>query len=222
MRVFGRRHGHVEDGLRQHAFRQVVVPFEAPAVGRGDAAGPEQPFEGVLGVAPAPPAARAFLALQGGSGDRSTLGDLAMDLFYIGGVLASPFGEAEIHFVAARGPLHAPAHQRPGLDRQERGLVRPVFEDRALARDGGVIEQGHGVGAKPRIERHIVRAHHRADGIDLQQAGSRQHPGEVAAVRRADRFRVDEALRAERDAAGGGGRDFFLHAEAVLIIRECR
>jgi hypothetical protein len=58
VRRFGRRHGH--DGGRQDAFGQIVEALEpAPRMG-GDAAGPEQPFEGVLLLAPTPPAAGAL------------------------------------------------------------------------------------------------------------------------------------------------------------------
>ena len=49
--------GRVEDRLRQHALGQVVERSKPRRECGGDAAGPEQPFEGVLGVAPAPPAA---------------------------------------------------------------------------------------------------------------------------------------------------------------------
>jgi hypothetical protein len=45
-------------------------------------------------------------------------------------------------------------------------------------------------------------ANHGADGIDLQQAGAREHAGEVAAVGRATWTGIEKPLRCECDAPG--------------------
>ena len=176
----------------------------------------------MLGVAPAPPAAGAFLAFEGGSGDRTAFDDLAIDVFNVGGAFAAPLGQPVIHFLAALGPLHAPAHQWIGFDRQKGGFVRPIFEDLALTRHGGVVEQGERVGAKPRIERHIMGTHHRADGIDLQQTGPGKNAGQMAAIRRAAGARIGKPLCGKRDASGHGERDFFLHADGILLAFDQR
>ena len=60
-----------EDLGRNDALRQVVDPLEAAAPRRGrDVAGPEQPFERLLGVAPFPPARSAafFVKIRGPPG----------------------------------------------------------------------------------------------------------------------------------------------------------
>jgi hypothetical protein len=61
-----------------------------------------------------------------------------------------------------------------------------------------------------------MSAHHRADGIDLQQAGAGQYTGEVPAVRRTDWAGIEKPLGGKRDAPGHGERDLFLHAGITL------
>lgn len=66
----GRR--KVSDSLRDDPLRQVIDPRKAaaPRCG-GDEGGPEQPFEGMFGMAPVPPAAPALAVLEGGGGERA-------------------------------------------------------------------------------------------------------------------------------------------------------
>ncbi|WP_395451496.1 hypothetical protein ACHMW7_14800 [Aminobacter sp. UC22_36] len=54
-------------------------------------------------------------------------------------------------------------------------------------------------------------AHDGADRVDLEQADAVEHTLEMPAGDRARRARVSKSLGRERDAAGGGEREFFLH-----------
>ena len=216
VRVGGFRDRRIEDGGRQHALGQIVEPLEAAARMGGDASGPEQPFEGVLLVAPAPPAAGTLCAVDVGGRDRAACGDFPIDVLDQAGMFAAPFGQSPIHFLAPAGALHAPAHQRICLDRQERRLVRPIFEQPALASRSRIVQQRHRIRPEPRKQRHVVRPHHGADRIDLQQADAGKDPVQMTAIDRARRARIGEPLRGQRDAPRRGERYLFPHYERVL------
>src|SRR5690606_40049135 len=109
-------------------------PLEAPARMGGDAAGPEQPFESVLLIAPAPPAALALGTVYVGGGNRPARFHLGEYLIDETALVGRPAREAlvDLAVVVGAGAFHAPLQQRPGLDRQERCLVSPVLEQAAL------------------------------------------------------------------------------------------
>ena len=201
---------HIEHGLGQHALRQIVEPLEARlALGGGDAPAPEQKFQRVLGLAPPPPAAFAALAVEVRTAHRPVLFDIREHLFDEVGAFAAESGQRAVYALAVRSLLHAPAHQRIGFDRQQRGFMRPVFKQQALAPDGCAVEQRLRVRAESREQRHIMRPHDDADGIDLEEAETGQHFLQMAAVDGSGGFRVRETLRLENDAARRLQRDFF-------------
>ena len=106
--------------------------------------------------------------------------------------------------LAAIGPRHPPAQQRMQRERQQRGLVRPIFEQPPfpLAPPGGAIEQRPVVRAEPREGRKIMGPGQHVDAVDLVQP----QPVEIAAKRRPvgyRRLRGAEALRRQRDPPGG-------------------
>ncbi len=177
----------------------------------GDAAGPEQPFEGVLLVAPAPPAALTLGAVDVGCGDRTAVFDFGVDVLDQAALFGGPTRQplVDLAFVVGGGALHAPLHQRPGLDRQVGGLMRPVFEQPALAADGGVVEHRHRVGTEAREQRHVVGPDHGADRIDLQQAEPGKHAVEMTPVDLADGPGVAKALRGQARCGGPAAREIF-------------
>src|SRR5262249_29977010 len=175
--------------------RQIVDALEArPALGGCDSSGPEQPFERRLGVAPAPPAAMPALAVEIRGGERAALYYLAIDTLDVVGIIAAEPGYSLVDTLAARRPLHAPAHQRPGLDRQERCLVRPVFEEQPLPALGRAVDQRERIGAEPGKHRHIVRPDKHVHGIHLQKPVAGEHLLQVAAVGRTYGPRLGKAL----------------------------
>ena len=101
--------------------------------------------------------------------------------------------------LATAALLHAVAKERVAAGRDERGGVAPVLEELTAA-VRHLIEQFHAVGAEPREERHVVRAHQHVDGVDLQHPGAVEHASQVAHVDATRRARLGEALRGERDA----------------------
>ena len=105
------------------------------------------------------------------------------------------------------GALHAPAEQRLRRQRQQRGLVRPEFEQAALAlaAPGQAIEMVAVVVAQPREQRQVMRARQHVDGVDLQQAEAVDGASDMADVGRAVGARRAKALRGERDSTGGSG-----------------
>src|SRR3954464_1764375 len=101
----------LDDRPRKHTLRQVVVALETFTRGSGDAPCPEQPFEGMLGVAPAPPAAGTLVAVEAGSGDRTVGLDLAVDALDIVCFLAGEPRQRAVGADTVHRAAHAPAHQ---------------------------------------------------------------------------------------------------------------
>src|SRR5260370_19909397 len=121
---------------RQHAFREVVDAFEGAAPRRGgDQPGEEQPFDREFAVVPAPPGAAAFAAVgQFGGRQRAAIRNLAQYLVDVRSLLEAK----DMHLALAvalvlAGALHAPAEEGMRRQREQRGLVRPEFEQLALA-----------------------------------------------------------------------------------------
>jgi hypothetical protein len=76
--------------------------------------------------------------------------------------------DASPHTLPPLRPGHAPAQQGLVPDRQERGLMRPIFEQPArLFSPGGAVQLLARIGAEPGEERHVVRPHQHVDAVDL-------------------------------------------------------
>ena len=105
-------------------------------VRRREVAGPEQPLEGVLGLAPAPPTALAFPAAgavrQIARGLRPFGPDAVQHRHRGWARLAGEDLEPAVAALAAVRPRHAPAQQRLQGERQQGALMRPIFEELAL------------------------------------------------------------------------------------------
>jgi hypothetical protein len=67
---------------------------------------------------------------------------------------------------------------------QKRRLMRPVLEQRPLAAPGGLVQHILRIGPKTGEQRHVVRPHQHADGIDLKQPGALQQAAEMTALKR--------------------------------------
>ncbi len=211
-------------GKRKHlagydALGQVVDPLEiAAARGGGDMARPEQPFERALGVAPLPPARLPPVRFEVRSGERSVQADAVEQGHGLGPafpcIVAHP-GPARL---AAIGLCHAPAQERMGFEGQQRGLMRPVFEQLSAAHTsraglrpradtpGQAIEVRPVISANPRESRKIVRAGEHVHAVDLEQVEAVQHalqPGR-AGLRR---MPCCKTLCGERDAPRLGQTD---------------
>src|SRR5690606_4225727 len=65
--------------------------------------------------------------------------------------------------------VHAPAHERPTADWNDRGLVRPVLDVWTLLREGEPVEGSLVVGTQPGEGRQVVAALEDVDRIELQQ-----------------------------------------------------
>ncbi len=127
----GRR---AEDRVGQHPLGEVVDPLEAaPGQGR-DLAGPEEPFEGSLAVAPTPPGRLGPAPVREFAGaDRSSFRDLPADPVDEIRPLPPEPRDAAVDPLAARGPSHAPAQERVQVEMDQGGLVAPVLEGDAPA-----------------------------------------------------------------------------------------
>ena len=104
--------------------------------------------------------------------------------------------------LAAFGPGHPPPEMRVEIHRQQRSLVRPIFEEpaAALRAPGIALEQGAVIVAQSRKGRQIVHPRQYVDAVDLVEA---QPIHGAAEMRGADAGgpAQAEALRREEDAA---------------------
>ena len=207
LRLVGGRQG--EDRGRDHALGEIVDAREAaPPGGGGDASRPEQIFERALGVAPLPPAAAALALLEVRGRQRPLGCDPRQHRFRLGAALGGEGAHVPPADLAALRARHPPAQQGMERERQQRGLVRPIFEQSALApaAPGGAVEEGGVVGAEPRESGQIMGAHEHVDAVDLVQSEPIEQPPERRPARHR-RPRPAEALRGKRDPAGGGKRE---------------
>ena len=118
-----------EDLGRNDALGQIVDTLETAAPRRrGDVASPKEPLEGLLGVAPFPPAGPAALFLQVRGGARTLVADAIEQRVRLGPPLAREEPQALPANLAAIRAGHPPAQQGMQRKRYERGLMRPVFE----------------------------------------------------------------------------------------------
>ncbi len=186
---------------RQPLAGEHVPAREAVAAHGGDLALVEQRLHHPLAVAPSPP--RLFLAgrlpvdVHVADGDRPPLGDLGQGRRHELGVLLDALPDPAPGVQAG----HAPAQQRPALDRVERRLVAPVLEHlAALPQPAG--QRLAVVGAEPGEEHQLVAAGDHVHRVDLHGGEAVEHPAEVAAVHPARRTGVGEALGGQRDPPG--------------------
>ena len=215
--VRGRRR---RDGRRNGALGQVVDTLEAAAMARRHLARPEQVFERRLALVPAPPGAAALARIVEFAGrERPAPADLGDHGAHIARVLGREPDEAAIDADAGGGAAHAPAHQRLHVERQQRRLMRPVFEQRppGAAGEGALVERVAGIGADAAEHRQIVRAHQHVHRIDLQQPHARDHRRDPAPLRGTIGAAAAKALRGKRDAARLFGRKGSL--EQALVNR---
>ena len=215
LRHLGIRRRRGKDGIGEDAFGEVVDALEATPRRSRDAPGPEEPFEGALAVAPAPPASRSlerpngFAVRQLPGAERAALPHCPQHGLDEVGPLATEPRDARIDTFAAGGPFHAPAQERLQVEPHQRSLVPPIFEEAAPApMVGRLVEESRIIGAKPREERHVVGAREDVDGIDLDKAEPIEGPRDIPS---GDDPRPpgSETLRGERDAAGLRPREAF-------------
>src|SRR5690606_114347 len=109
--------------------------------------GPEKPLQCVLSVTPPPPAGGAFVTFDVGSSDGPACADFRKHVLDKARLLRAKAHQPTVDALALSGLSHAPAQKRLPFDRQERGLVRPVFEDGARLFRCDAFEKAGGVGA---------------------------------------------------------------------------
>jgi len=192
----------------QPSLGEVVVPLEVLAARDDDPTVEEHGLEGGLDLRPAPPRPRAPVGL---------VLDLRRRQRPLGGELAEhEVGHAAVGAIPALGLARArelvlavPLPQGPGLERDERGLVRPRLDVGRPAREREPVELRLVVGAEAREEREVVAALEDVDRVDLQHREPLQREVELA---RADGpGRPPEALRREGDAPRLGCREVHVH-----------
>ena len=184
----------------QDPLGKVVDPLEAGPADGGQAPRPVEPLEGQLALAPPPPRAAALAGLaQRRRGEAAPLGHLGQDGLDERRLLGGEAGQPRPRVPGCR-PGHSPAHQRVGLHREERLLVRPVLEQGALL-VGKPFQHVPRVGAEPGEQRQVVGPHQHVDRVDLEQPDPPQDPAHVAGVDPARRPPVGEPLGGQRHPA---------------------
>ena len=132
---------------------------------------------------------------------RAAIGDLAANLGDEIPALAAEAGNPLIDAPPVLGPRHAPAEQRLQPDRQQRGLMAPIFEQRPLAAAISERVQILGpVASEARKRRQQMGAGEHVDAVDLQHAEPLDHPAQIALGRLGLGARLAEALRPQGDA----------------------
>ncbi|MNE68340.1 hypothetical protein D3C80_1639950 [compost metagenome] len=117
---------------------------------------------------------------------------------------------------------HAPAQQWVQAQRQQRGLVAPVFEQLALAAraPGELVEGGRRVAAQTGEQRQVMGADQGVDRIDLQHAQALQH-----ALERGERRRgfglLAKALGRQRQAPSLVDGQVKRQSRTSLLILQC-
>ena len=220
MRVSFRRRRQGKDGGGDDTLGDVINALEAAAPRPGgDAAGPEQPFERALGVAPFPPAAAASAVLEVRGGHRAFGFDSPEDRVRLGALFAGEGAQRAPAGRAALGAGHPPAQQRVEVERQQRCLVRPIFEQPSLglASPRGGVEQGAVVRPEAREGGQVMRPRQHVDTVDLVQGQALDGAAQVG-LARDGRARRREALRRQRDATRGGERQAFDSGQRLLLV----
>ena len=206
MGVFDRRRRGGEDVRRHDALSQVVDAFEAIAPpGDAEVAGPEQPFEGRLAVGPAPPRSLGGPAVgQVAGGDRAAVAHLAEDGRDVAGSVAldavdiAPPSITQVDPCASAKRVRRHGHQAGG--------VAPVLEQLAVPL-GALLDQRPRIGTEPGEGGQLVGPDQGVDRIDLDEADPIDQAAQVAAADATRGPCLGEALRGQRDAPRGRGRD---------------
>jgi hypothetical protein len=143
--------------------------------------------------------------LEIGGGHRPLGRDPLQDRVGFGAPGAGEAPEALPAGLAALGPRHPPAQQGMERERQQRSLVRPIFEQAALApfAPGGAVDEGAVIRAKAREGRQVMGAGEDVDAVDLVEREPIEGAAERAPIGHRTARRA-EALRGERDPARGG------------------
>jgi len=172
------RLGLIEDGPWQYVVRHIVEPLEATSPRHCHLACGEQPFQRMLLLAPVPPGAGPFLARRQAAGAQGPLfahrrqhpGDHVL-------AFAAELRKLAVDATAVGSVGHAPAQHWVETQRQQRGLMAPVFEQLALAAaaPGELVEHGGSVVAQAGEQRQVVGADQGVDRVDLQHAQALQH-----------------------------------------------
>lgn len=187
------------------------MPGEPGPGGSGEHARRPQRLCHPLGVTAAPPRplrAAGFglqVCLDLSGGRRPEFGDGGDDLL----------GQLTVALDDLRAPAtvgvlpHPPAQQRPVVDRQQRRLVRPIFDEMArrprIMAPRQRIEGVPIVGAEPAERRRVVRPHADRYRIQLQHLYSGQQTLQVCPGYRPGRLGFVKALGGDGDATGLGG-----------------
>lgn len=196
--------GQGEDGGRDDALGQIIDALEAAPPGRGgDVTGPEEPFELALAVPPFPPAAAALTLIEIGDRKRAFGANAIEHGLNLAALLPGIDAQARPATLAPIGLGHAPAQQGMEFDRQQRSLVRPIFEHAAFGSPapGRLVHRGAVIGAQPGKGREIMRTRQDVHAVDLVEREAIECAPQVA-VADDRRPRRAETLRRKRDAAG--------------------
>ena len=115
------------------------------------------------------------------------------------------------------------------LDRDQRRLVRPVLDEPTVDPPGAVagdaVQPRAVIRPEPREHRHVVRADEDVDRVELEHTEPPHEAAILVDARRPGRPRPAEALRRQRDPAGGGEGEMMrsiVHERGVPICRVVR
>ena len=187
-------HAAVEQLGREHLPGQRIHPLKSNAPGTDHVAPTKEHFQARFHVGPPPPRPAALVRV-------------VLDLAGPHRPLRGQLGEQPVEHRPIRlGPdaggagrqiavvLHPPPQQRPGVERHERRLVRPVLRVTCLPAGAEPVELGLVIATEPAERGQVVTALEHIDRVDLQQsepvdqriqltdAGSR-HPDAAEALR---------------------------------------
>ncbi len=197
----------LEDVGPEDTLGQVVVADEIRVAHRRQLTGGEHRLADVFDVAAIPPVVRAagstFDPQVFFDGARRRGADRLDHAPHVRGERAVALHELARRPVAPVGEfVHAPTEQRPVVDRDERRLVRPVFDEEPFPAAGApcrAVQEVGVVGAEAAEQRHEVGSRDDVHRIHLQQAGPSDDPFQMSRRRRARRPTVGESLCRERD-----------------------
>ncbi len=160
--------GVVVEIARHRALGQVVHPLPAAPPHAHHVAEHQRPLDRDLGVAPVPPGAAVLRAAEVGGGQRA-LGAQLVEHPVIGAArqLVMPLVARAVGAAAER-------EQRPLLDRQHAGGVRPVLE-RVVPRPVRLLHRRPADRAEPGVGQQLVGAGEHGDGVQLDRAEAAQH-----------------------------------------------
>lgn len=209
----------VEQRLGDGALGEVVDPLPAAAFGADHVAGVQQPLHGDLGLGPVPPLAAVATAAQLGGGERAVGPEAVQD----GGAGARGVLH-DVPAVALGAPgAAAEGEERPLLDGQDAGGVRPVLEavrsGRGVALGGrrpvGALDGRAADRAEAGVGDELVGAGQHGDRVELDGAEVAQHAADAGPAVRCP----EQALRPQRQSPGVVGGQVGHGAWCGLALR---